>query len=225
MGIRDLQALTDEQKRQIQRVHLLLVMYNAFQPGVFALSGWDLVGALPLPHDAVGALIADGDTRWIDRGAYDLVNVNPGAHGLGGGLAEGSDALRSDQRTARAARLIRQPIAEDARRPASQRLYASHQILVPDVKSPGLLAMVHELPDGKGIQVTALNFGATPIDETIVLPNVRPGPVVDMINETNEGDLSAARRTYASASTPTKESPSASSARRRQLSEPLLGVR
>jgi trehalose synthase len=70
-------------------------------------------------------------------------------------------------------------------------LYASHQILVPDVKSPGLLAMVHELPEGKGIQVTALNFGATPIDETIVLPNVGPGPVVDMINETNEGGLSA----------------------------------
>ena len=70
-------------------------------------------------------------------------------------------------------------------------LYASHQILVPDVKSLGLLAMVHELPEGKGIQVTALNFGATPIDEAIVLPNVKPGPVVDMINETNEGDLSA----------------------------------
>ena len=50
--------------------------------------------------------------------------------------------------------------------------------------------MVHELPEGKGIQVTALNFGATPIDETIKLPDLKPGPVVDMINETNEGDLS-----------------------------------
>ncbi len=40
------------------------------------------------------------------------------------------------------------------------------------------------------MQVTALNFGATPIDETITLPDVQPGPVVDMINETIEGDLS-----------------------------------
>ena len=39
LNIRDLHALTEAQKRQIQRVHLLLVMYNAFQPGVFALSG------------------------------------------------------------------------------------------------------------------------------------------------------------------------------------------
>jgi hypothetical protein len=38
--------------------------------------------------------------------------------------------------------------------------------------------------------VTALNFGPTPIEETIVLPNVQSGPVVDMISETVEGDLS-----------------------------------
>jgi hypothetical protein len=50
--------------------------------------------------------------------------------------------------------------------------------------------MVHELPEGKGIQVTALNFSATPIEETIKLLNLKSGPVVDMINETNEGDLS-----------------------------------
>ena len=82
LKIRDLDTLTEEQKRQIQRVHLLLVMYNAFQPGVFALSGWDLVGALPLPADAVSELMAEGDTRWIERGAYDLVNVNPDADRL-----------------------------------------------------------------------------------------------------------------------------------------------
>ena len=71
----------------------------------------------------------------------------------------------------------------------SSGLYASRQILVPEVKSAGLLAMVHVLPDGKGTQVTALNFGATPIDETIMLPNLQPGPVVDMIHETIDSDL------------------------------------
>ena len=62
--------------------------------------------------------------------------------------------------------------------------------MIPDVSSPGLLVMVHELPDARGTQVTALNFGSTPIEETIVLPNVQSGLVVDMINETVEGDLS-----------------------------------
>ena len=35
LGIRDLEHLTDEQVQRIQQLHLLLAMYNAFQPGVF----------------------------------------------------------------------------------------------------------------------------------------------------------------------------------------------
>jgi hypothetical protein len=60
---------------------------------------------------------------------------------------------------------------------------------VPDVQHPGLLIMVHELPAGKGTQITALNFGSTPITETLHLPDIAPGPVVDIINERVEGDL------------------------------------
>jgi len=62
------------QVEQIKQLHLLLVVYNAFQPGAFALSGWDLVGALPLPPDQVAHLSTDGDTRWINRGSYDLLD-------------------------------------------------------------------------------------------------------------------------------------------------------
>jgi hypothetical protein len=52
--------------------------------------------------------------------------------------------------------------------------------------------MVHELPAGKGIQVTALNFGSEPITEDVHLPGISPGVVVDMINERVEGDLTEA---------------------------------
>jgi hypothetical protein len=68
----------------------------------------------------------------------------------------------------------------------------SRQLAIPDVTAPGLLVMVHELPDDRGTQVTALNFSAEHIDEVIVLADVQPGPVVDMIAETLEGDLSEA---------------------------------
>ena len=68
---------------------------------------------------------------------------------------------------------------------------ASRQILVPDVQHPGLLVMVHDLPAGKGTQITALNFGATPITETLHLPDIAAGMVVDIINERVEGDLTA----------------------------------
>ncbi len=73
LGITDLDSITDADVRRISNAHLLLCMYNAWQPGVFALSGWDLVGALPLDRGKVKGLIGTGDTRWIERGAYDLI--------------------------------------------------------------------------------------------------------------------------------------------------------
>ena len=44
LGIADPAAATAAEIVRIRRAHLLLAMYNALQPGVFALSGWDLCG-------------------------------------------------------------------------------------------------------------------------------------------------------------------------------------
>lgn len=190
LGIRDLDQLTEEDKQLIQRAHLLLVMYNAFQPGVFALSGWDMVGALPLPHAAVEQLMAEGDTRWIERGAYDLVNVSPEAATSMAGLPRApmlygplNDQLADPN-----------SFASQLKRLLAVRhaygIHASQQTLIPDVTNPSLLVLVHELPDGRGTQVTALNFCREPIEETVTLTGVLAGPVVDMIQETIVGDLS-----------------------------------
>ena len=86
LGFEDISELSDEETALIRRAHLLLVMYNAFQPGIFALSGWDLVGALPLDPASVEHLMQDGDTRWIERGAYDLVDFDPEATQSGEGI-------------------------------------------------------------------------------------------------------------------------------------------
>jgi trehalose synthase len=190
LGIKDLYTLSDEQKRQIQRLHLLLAMYNAFQPGVFALSGWDLVGALPLPSSAVEDLIAGGDTRWINRGAYDLVNVNPAATRSLVGLPKavalyGSLSEQLTQPDSFASQLQRLLQVRQA-----YHIYASRQRLVPDVTSLGLLVMVHELPAGLGTQVTALNFGPTPVEEEVLLIGVPEGAVTDMVSGAVEGRIS-----------------------------------
>ena len=107
LGIRDVGRLTEAQRRDIQRAHLLLAMYNAMQPGVFALSGWDLVGALTLPAESVKALLADGDTRWINRGAYDLLGKHPGVTKSSSRPAARPGALRRAARAARAPGLVR----------------------------------------------------------------------------------------------------------------------
>ena len=70
-------TIDEADMRRIRQAHLLLAMYNALQPGVFALSGWDLCGMLTLPPDEVSALLEQGDTRWIHRGAHDLMGINP----------------------------------------------------------------------------------------------------------------------------------------------------
>src|SRR3546814_7701559 len=62
---------------------------NAWQPGVFALSGWDLTGMLTVPADQVADLLAAGDTRWIERGAHDLLDADPGATRSAAGMPRG----------------------------------------------------------------------------------------------------------------------------------------
>ena len=73
LGITDLDSITPAQVDRIRDAHLLLCMYNAWQPGVFALSGWDLVGALPLAREQVSGLIATGDEIVADE--YSIADI------------------------------------------------------------------------------------------------------------------------------------------------------
>jgi trehalose synthase len=191
LGIRDLDALTAEQEQQIQQAHLLLCMYNALQPGVFALSGWDLVGALPLPPAAVAHLMGDGDTRWIPRGAYDLMGIAPEAQSSAAGMprARALYGALPDQlaRPDSFARRLQTILAVRQR----YRLYEARQIQVPDVQSKGLLVMVHELPEGLLRQVTILNFGPDPIEEVIPIPGAAGGVAVNLFTDLAEEVLSA----------------------------------
>ena len=92
---------------RIRRAHLLLAMFNALQPGVFALSGWDLCGMLTLPAAEVAELLRGGDTRWIHRAAHDLMGVNPDGDTVDGRNAAWAKPLRLDPRTARGRHQLR----------------------------------------------------------------------------------------------------------------------
>ena len=87
LGISDLDDIDDID--QIRRAHLLLAMFNALQPGVFALSGWDMCGMLTLPPADIAELLRGGDTRWIHRAAHDLMGVNPTATKSTAGMPRG----------------------------------------------------------------------------------------------------------------------------------------
>jgi trehalose synthase len=195
LGIRDIGRLTEAQRHDIRRAHLLLALYNAMQPGVFALSGWDLVGALTLPAESVKSLIADGDTRWINRGAYDLMGKHSGV------TKSSSDLPR--------AQALYGPLPEQLARPdsfaselrkmlrvrAHYRINESEQIELPAVQARGLVVMVHRLPGGAGIQVTAANFARAPVREAVTIKTAPPeGAVTDLLAEKALGRLGAGRR-------------------------------
>lgn len=192
LGITDLDALDEADIARIQQVHLLLAMFNALQPGVFAISGWDLVGALPLHPGQVAEHLADGDTRWIERGAYDLMGLAP-------------EATRSHAGLPRA-RALYGSLPEQLGRPDSfarqlqrilgvrqqYRIFQAQQFPLPPVTSRSLLVLVHELPVGLQVQVTALNFGPEPVDEVVQLAHARTGEVVNLLTDQPEGTLTEA---------------------------------
>lgn len=189
LGFTDLNHLAPDDVARIREAHLLLAMFNAWQPGVFAVSGWDLCGVLPVPAAEVAHLIAGGDTRWIHRGAYDLLGTGsvhfggmPRGRALYGDLPS---QLRSPDSFASRLRSV-----IDVRERSG--IATAEQLDVPAVSQAGMLIMVHQLPDGAR-QVTALNFSGRAIqgavqseclvvgDELIDMMTGAPVAVVDAL--------------------------------------------
>ncbi len=187
LGITDLTALTDQDIERVRRAHLLLAMFNALQPGVFALSGWDLCGVLPLERKLVKALIASGDTRWIERGAHDLMGVNPGATTSAAGMPKAlslygtlPDQLADENSFACRLRDILKVRAEHG-------IATGALIDVPEVSQRGMLVMVNRLAIG-AIQVTVLNFTEQEIAGTVNSAQLPPGAnLVDAATGENLG--------------------------------------
>jgi trehalose synthase len=188
LGLDDLDDLTAGDIERVKDAHLLLAMFNALQPGVFALSGWDLMGMLTIPAGQVGDLIRWGDTRWINRGAHDLMGANPqatrseaglpAARSLYGSLPEQLADERSFAR--RLSRII------DVR--SRYGIATGTQLDVPAVSQKSLLVMVHRL-DGH-LQVTALNFSGEEVTGTIRSGELPPGSrITDMFSERAIGDV------------------------------------
>ncbi len=177
LGLTDLTALTEVDVEKIKDAHLLMAMYNALQPGVFALSGWDLTGTLPLPTSQVQSLISGGDTRWIERGGHDLMGWNPEATASSSGMPKalslyGSLPSQLDDPNSFASRLA------DILRVREDHGIATGQLIdVPDVPQLGMLVMVNRLAIG-AIQITVLNFSNEVISGQVISSELPPGGVV-----------------------------------------------
>ncbi len=73
LGAGNAEAVTREMLPMIRRGHLLLAFFKAMQPGLFLVSGQDLVGTLPLSWWDMADSSRDWDVSLACRGAYSLV--------------------------------------------------------------------------------------------------------------------------------------------------------
>jgi trehalose synthase len=176
LGISDLETIGDIDR--IRRAHLLLAMFNALQPGVFALSGWDLCGMLTLPTSEVAELLRAGDTRWIHRAAHDLMGVNPKATASMAGMPRGKSLYGSiPEQLADETSFLRQ-LQAILRVRSHYGIATSRQIDIPEVSHRGMLVMVHQLEDPDRYQLTVLNFANEDIAGTVRSESLPPGATV-----------------------------------------------
>jgi trehalose synthase len=183
LGYPDITNLSPGQIERIKQAHLLLAMFNAWQPGVFALSGWDLCGMLTLERSKVARLLASGDTRWIHRAAYDLMDYCPEA------TESPSKMPRSSSLYGSLPQQLQDPnsFASRLREVLAVRMHygiaTSVQVDVPGVSNKAMLVMVHRL-DSTQIQVTVLNFSSQPIAGRVKSEHLTSGAaVIDMVTD------------------------------------------
>ena len=188
LGIANIAKLAPEQVEQIRRAHLLLAMFNALQPGVFALSGWDLCGMLTLDRKQVSRLLAEGDTRWIHRAAYDLMDYRPHAHESLSKMPRGVSLYGSLPGQLADSSSFARRLAEILAIRKRYGIAASAQLDVPQPSNKAMLVMVHQLTDAE--QVTVLNFSAHAISGSVHSEHLVPGSaLVDMFTDQEVGEV------------------------------------
>jgi trehalose synthase len=156
-------------------------MFNAWQPGVFALSGWDLCGMLTLERSKVSRLLASGDTRWIHRAAYDLMDYRPEATESPSKMPRGSSLYGSLPQQLQDPNSFASRLREILAVRTRHGIATSVQVEVPEVSNKAMLVMVHRLHT-RQVQVTVLNFSSQSIAGSVKSQHLAPSSAVtDML--------------------------------------------
>ena len=188
LGYSKINKLSPDQVESIKQAHLLLAMFNALQPGVFALSGWDLCGALTLDRKQVAPLVSDGDTRWIHRSAYDLMDYRPEARESLSKMPRGTCLYGSLPAQLADDSSFGSRLREILEVRERYQIATAVQLDVPAVSHKAMLVLIHQLTDAE--QVTVLNFGSEPISGTVRSDHLVPSSaLIDMFTDLEAGEV------------------------------------
>ena len=172
LAIRDPYRMTEEEVARVRALHLTAAVFNAMQPGVFALSGWDLTGALLVGQEDLGSLLDDRDYRWMNRGAFDLMNVDPSAALSAGGLPRAKAIYGSIPEQLQDENSFVSHLQRILRIRKKYGVDASTLASVPETQSHGAVFMLLECPEESGWVLAAVNFGRESAQERVRLPEL-----------------------------------------------------
>jgi hypothetical protein len=143
---------------------------------------------LTLERKQVSWLLADGDTRWIHRAAYDLMDYRPHAHESLSKMPRGVSLYGSLPAQLEDSSSFARRLAEILTVRKRFGIATAVQLDVPQVSNKAMLVMVHQLTDAE--QVTVLNFSAHPITGSVHSEHLVPGSVlVDMFTDQEIGEV------------------------------------
>ena len=130
------------------------------------------MGALPVPPESLGSWLDDRDYRWMNRGAYDLMGMNPSATASRIGLPKAVAIYGTLPEQLRDPNSFVSQLKRMLRARKVSRIAFSKLMSVPEVEKPGVVVMLFERPEHQGWLITALNFGREPVSEPIGLPQL-----------------------------------------------------
>lgn len=192
LGVPSLEAIDDDTVTLIKQAHLLFAKFNAWQPGVFALSGWDLLGMVTIDPDQIAHLLATGDTRWSHRGAYDLMGFDPHAEQSSSGMPRARSLYGTLPDQLADPDSFVSGLKEILATRRHYDLATAAMLDVPPVAHPAMLVIVSQLAQDNEKHVLVLNFSADEVTGTVISSALEPGSLVyDMTTEHQLGDVSA----------------------------------
>jgi len=189
LGVNNLDNIDSHTINLIKKIHILLVMFNGLQPGVLALSGWDLCGSLTLDKDQVKDFIgSDEDNRWISRGGYDLLGYQPASNETSAGipLARALYGPINEQLKDNNSFVNNLKAIIDIRK--KYQIDIAEQIEILDSEDNAILGLVHRLGYSDQLQITLLNFSAKDLTTKVQSKYFEINSVVsDMMTNANLG--------------------------------------
>ncbi|MFP4498534.1 MAG: maltose alpha-D-glucosyltransferase [Vulcanimicrobiota bacterium] len=180
LGIENPYNMAQKDREQVIKAHMLLATFNAMQPGVFALSGWDMVGALPLPQSEITEMVADGDFRWVNRGAYDLMGNSPEVDKSTAGMPRAMSLYGSIPEQLKDKNSFLSRLQKILAIRKNYKIHLSEQMPLPQTNNKAVVMMVHKLPHTHDYEITALNFAQKRMKETTQIGYLKDRNIIDL---------------------------------------------